>query len=404
MSRLNEIAGGAPSWDGWQEATRLLDAMDEGPQRAAVEQFERASAHWPSALNPWTGFDLAPGLELRRSPGHWVKEVYSGQHAPKHALIRILESPRRPMGAQKLECLLLADAPLAGLTQVGFDQVRVSGGFLKALKGDGAWRRWKALRLWTCGLTASALKLLGAAELTSLEMLNLEQNQLGEEGVKGFVKAPGLASLKAVHLGSNQLDASAAQALGSSDWAPRLAWLNLSSNRLYDVALERLAASGLPLLRELDLSRNQVGQRTAAWAKGMPGLETLWLNDTNATDEGVAELLGAAPSLRSLKLDATGVGDRGARAIASSGQRWSSLSLRSTAITPAGLGEILDSPAAAEVERLELGSGFDLANAQRLIEGACPKLRYLGWHGAELGEGVVERLRANPRLKAAMPY
>ena len=27
----------------------------------------------------------------RRSPPHWVKEIYSGKHAPKHALVRVLE-------------------------------------------------------------------------------------------------------------------------------------------------------------------------------------------------------------------------------------------------------------------------------------------------------------------------
>lgn len=404
MQKLTALAAATPTYDAWQEATRLLDAMGDAAQAEAVRAFEGASPHWPTGLDPWTGFSLDAGLELRRSPPHWVKEVYAGQHAPKHALVRILESPRRPMGAQKLENLLSEGARLENLQQVGFDQAKITGAFLKALKDDGPWRRWKALRLWTCGLNASALKALGVAGLSSLEQLNLEQNRLGEAGLKGLAKAPGLPALTGLHLGANDLDASAAQALAATDWFGRLTWLNLASNKLYDVGMAQLTASGLPALRTLDLSLNQVGQSTAAWAAGLPAVETLRLGNTNATDEGVEALVERLPALRELHLDATGVGDRGALAIAASGHPWRALALRSTAITGEGLGAILRSPAAAEIERLELGSGFTLANARLLVDGACPKLKFLWWHGPELGEGVEAALRANPRLAATLPY
>ena len=98
------------------------------------------------------------------------------------------------------------------------------------------------------------------------------------------------------------------------------------------------------------------------------------------------------------------MGDRGALALAAGAQRWRALSLQSTAITPAGLGAILRSPGAATIERLELGSGFDLDNARLLVGGACPKLRHLWWNGPELGEGVEKALRADPRIAATLPY
>lgn len=404
MKKLIRLASGTPSYDSWQEATRLLDAMPPEEQAEAVLAFDAASSHWPTDLDPWTGMTLAPGQELRRSPTHWVKEVYSGQHAPKHALVRILESPQRPMSGQKLENLLAPEAKVTQAQQVGFNQTRVSGGFLKALKGDGVWRRWRALRLWTCDLKAPALKLLGAAQLSSLEMLNLEQNRLGEAGLAGLAKAPGLTALTAVHLGSNALDASALRLLGQTDWAPRLSWLRLSYNPLYDAALDQLVAAGLPSLRTLDVSHTHVGQRGDAWAAGMPGLEALQLHNTAATDEGVASLLARLPALRSLNLDATSVGDRTARAIAEGPQRWKALSLQSTKLTPEGLGALLRAPSLAEVERLELGSGFDLANAKLLIDGACPKLKHLWWHGPEIGAGVEAALRASARLAATLPY
>lgn len=404
MKKLVDLATGTPTYDRWQEATRVLDGLAPDAQEDAARAFEAATAHWPTALNPWTGFDLAPGLELRRSPEHWVKEIYAGQHAPKHSLVRILESPRRPMGAQKLELLLTADARIENVRQVGYNQLKVSSGFLKALKGEGPWRKWKALRLWTCDLKASALKLLGAADLSNLEMLNLEQNHLGEEGIKGLVKAPGFSALTSVHLGLNDLDAAAADALGRMDWARRLTWLNLHINKLHDEGLDRLVGDGLTALRTLDLSENHVGHRTADWSRGLPGLESLRLNKTAVTDAGIEAMLPNLPALHSLNLDATGVGDRGALAIAAGGQRWKALSLQSTAITPAGLGAILRSPGAASMEQLNLGSGFDLDNAMLLVGGACPTLRRLWWNGPEIGKGVEKALRADPRIAATLAY
>ncbi len=404
MSKLTALASGAPTWDAWQQATRLLDGLSHGEQLAAARDFEAASSHWPTRLNPWVGFDGFEGSELRRSPAHWVKEVYSGQHAPKHSLVRVLDSPRRPMGAQKLENLLAPEAQLAHVRQVSFDQARVSSGFLKALKGEGPWRRWTALRLWTCDMKASGLKLLGAAELTSLEQLNLEQNRLGEEGLKGLAKIPGLRSLTAIHLGSNRLDASAMDALAKTDWARRLTWLNLSANQLHDPGMERLTDGGLPALRELDLSHDPVGQDTAAWSKGLPNLATLRMNNTNVTGEGLAAMLPNLPALDTLVLDATTVSDRGASAIAASPNRFKSLQLMDSGITPAGLGEILRSPAVAEVERLMLGSGLELDNAELLVGGACPRLRFLWLNGPELGEGVERVLRADPRLVATLRH
>lgn len=404
MKELSTLAAGAPTWDAWQQVVRTLDELSVDAQASAARAFNEASAHWPTKLNPWVGFDGLQDSELRRSPPHWVKEIYSGQHAPKHSVLRVIDSPRRPMGAQKLENLLAPEARIENARQVGFDQAKVTSGFLKGMKGDGAWRRWTALRLWTCDMKASGLKLLGAADLSALEMLNLEQNRMGEEGLKGLAKAPGLKSLTAIHLGSNRLDASAAAALGAMDWARKLTWLNLAANQLHDPGLELLTQGALPALRELDLSHNHVGQETAAWSRGLPNLTALRMNNTNATGEGLAAMLPNLPALEAIVLDATTVGDRGAEAIAAAPNRWKTLQLQDSDITPAGLAKILASPSVESVERLVLGSGFDLANAQRLIDGACPRLRFLWWNGSEIGEGVEKALRADKRLAATLPH
>ena len=405
MSTLTQLAAGTPDYDRWTEVVRALDDLPEAEQEAAVRAFEEASAHWPTALDPWTGFNISPGIELRRSPAHWVQEIYSGRYAPKHDAVRILESPRRPMRAQKLELLLDPGARLRHVVQVGYDQAKVSAGFLKALRGEGTWRRWRALRLWTCDLKAPALKALGAADLTALEQLNLEQNRMGEAGIVGLSKAPGFAALTAIHLGLNDLDASAARALGATDWVRRLTWLDLHTNRLSDAALDLLAADGaIRRVRWLSLGRNRVGLAASPWMSEVPALESLQLHEAAVTAAGLEALLAQAQALHTLNLTATELGDRGAQAIAASGRRFRALSLEQTGMTPAGLGAVLRSPAAAEVERLHLGSGFDLANARLLIDGACPRLKQLWWYGPELGKGVESALRGDPRIAATLPH
>lgn len=402
---MKDLAAGTPDYDRWMQVTQALDALSPGEQETAVQEFEAASAHWPTTLDPWTGFSLDPGIELRRSPTHWVQEIYSGQYAPKHDVARIIESPRRPMRGQKLECLLDPGARLRHVTQVGFDQAKISAGFLKALKGDGTWRQWRALRLWTCAMKAPALKVLGAADLTSLQQLNLEQNHLGEAGILGLAKAPGFAALTAVHLGFNDLDASAAKALGATDWVRRLTWLNLHYNRLSDAALDLLADGGATRqLRWLCLSDNRVAQTPSPWMSALPALESLRLNNTTVTAAGLASLLAHTTALHTLNVSGTDIGDDGAQAIAASGQRFKSLALGTTGMSPTGLGAILRSPAAADVERLELGAGFDLANAKLLIDGACPRLKVLWWHGPEIGPGVEAALRGNARIAATLPH
>ncbi|MBK8692357.1 MAG: hypothetical protein IPN17_08660 [Deltaproteobacteria bacterium] len=208
-----------------------------------------------------------------------------------------------------------------------------------------------------------------------------------------------------MHLGLNDLDAAAARALGQMDWVYRLTWLNLQYNKLQDAALDLLSEGGATRqLRWLSLSQNQVGQAPSRWMSALPCLESLQLNESAITAPGLEALLTQAPALHTLNLAPTGIGDHGAQAIAASGRRFKALSLGTTGMTPAGLGAILRSPAAADIERLELGDGLDLANAKLLVEGACPRLEFLWWHGPEIGEGAEAVLRTNPRIAATLPY
>lgn len=189
------------------------------------------------------------------------------------------------------------------------------------------------------------------------------------------------------------------------DWVHRLTWLNLQYNELRDAALDLLAEGGATRhLRWLSLSHNRVGQTASRWMSALPSLESLQLNESAITAAGLEALLAQAPALHTLNLAATGLGDDGARVLAASDRRFKALALGMTGMTPAGLGAILRAPAAADIERLELGAGLDLANAKLLIEGACPKLKVLWWYGPELGKGVEAALRANPRIASTLPH
>ncbi|MCK6523889.1 hypothetical protein L6R49_20975 [Myxococcota bacterium] len=405
MPSIAALAKGTPSAEAWRSVTEQLNMLRGPALEAAVAEFEDNSAHWPTRLDPWQGYSSGADIELRRSPQGWVKEIYAGLHSPKHRLIRVLDSPLRLKRGEALEHALGPDAQLPNLRQIAFDQSKLSGGFLKSWRGEGPWRRWEALRLWTCGLSPANLKLVAAADLHGMSMLNLEQNRFGQDGAAAMVKAPGFAALRALHLGNNSLDAGAAQALNPAKWLRALTWLDLGMNALYDSAMELLTANGaLEALTTLNLSRCPVGADTSRWAASLPNLESLNLSNTALGDDGLVPFVEGGLELKHLRLDATHVGDAGLRALAKGRQRWRSLSLMSIEATAAGLGALLRSPSLQQVERLELGAGLTRENARLLADGACPSLKFLWWHGPELGEGAEALIRGDARLARCLPY
>ncbi|MFT5683243.1 MAG: hypothetical protein ACI8RZ_004174 [Myxococcota bacterium] len=393
-SNLERLARGKPKYESWQKVTVLLDGLSPEAQSDAVDCFEAASTHWPTGLDPWTGFSLEPGIELRRSPTTWVKEVYLGQHAPKHRCIRILESPRRPMRGQKLANLLSEGAETTNLSQVGYNQQRVSAGYLKSWKGEGAWQQWQALRLWTCELKPGPLKALVKANLTSLSSLNLTQNHMGPAGAAVLVKAPGFSALTGISLDYNRLGSEGAGHLARADWMQRIERLDLAYNGLDDVGLAALVEQGLPALRWLSLADNPFGA-SGAWMAGLPALEHLDLSGTQLTDAALTELLGHGEKLSSLVVKKTGIGDAAARSIAGHGPSLKTLDLSETKLTPTGLAAILTGPVAKGIRGLRLREGLDMANAQRILDGACPKLKKLWWHGPSVAEPVSDALKAS---------
>ena len=390
-----------PNYQSWQALCELLDRLSPEEQAAAVEQAEAGMGGWPTELELWSGFTLAEGAELRRSPGRWAQEILRGEHQDKHRLIRIFESRGALRGGQ--EPLSLLDARLPAVAQVGFDQARLPSGFFKALHGAGPWERWQYLRLWTCDLKPAALKALARARLSDMALLNLSQNRFGPKGAAALQKAPAFTALRKVDLGLNGLGAEGAAALAGASWAAGLEALSLEHNGL-NAADVAVVLGGCPRLSMLRLEGNPLPEA------GDPGdwpaaeLRALELDQVSVEGAWLARLLAAAPRLESLSLVKTGVGDAGAEAIADSGHAWRALDLSEAELSPAGMQAILRSPGVSGLRRLTLGQGADRAAAKLLIDGACPELEYLWWFGPGVSDEVGAMLRADPRLGPLLPY
>ncbi len=412
--KLESLAERAPSKNHWATIISLMDKFSVSFQAKAVARFEEVTSHWPVELLPWTelnhwprGFTpwaMGPGMEQRRSPSHWTQEIYRGEHAPKHRLIRVFDSCLRLRRGEKTTNLLAPESEVERVVQLNFDQARIPTAFFKALKGEGAWRRWRTLRLESCNLKPGPLKALAKAELSAMEDLGLTQDCFGPEGVKALLKAPGFSALRGLDLGGNSIGSEGAAHLAQAHWLPQLERLGLINNGLDDEALNLLTAGDLGGLRWLDLRYNNIGVCPKGWVSGLSGLRSLNLASTSIMPSGLETLIDGLPELEDLSLSKAKIGDRGAEVIAQADRRWRSLVLDGCQLSSAGLKAILISPVAVGLKRLFLGSGLDMENARLLSEGACPELEYLWFYGPETGDGATNHIRNSSNLKTALPY
>jgi uncharacterized protein (TIGR02996 family) len=100
----------------------------------------------------------------------------------------------------------------------------------------------------------------GSAHLARLTTLDLEGNDLGDEGAVALAGSAHLAGLTTLLLWSNRIGDDGVRALARSPHLARLTRLDLSANAVADGGLEALASA--PLLKRLtllDLQRNRIG-------------------------------------------------------------------------------------------------------------------------------------------------
>lgn len=409
IAKITNLAKGHPDYKNlkWKKVVAAFDALPVDQQAEAVEAFEAASTHWPSRVDGWAGVDGSPDYEMRRSPLHWVKEVYTGNHQPKHRLIRILESPRRPLRGQSLPEVFNPDNELTNVAQVGYDQVKLPGTFWRQLKGAGAWQRWRVLRLWTCELKPAQLKPLVKIDFSALESLVLTQNWLRAPGAKALATAPGFEGIKALEFSLNGIGVEGARELAGAKWLTELERAAFKYNSLDDEALEHLTEGGkLAQLQELDLSNNPLGPEPGRWAPRLPELRRLTVEESEISDVALAALIGGldGAKLESLKTLKTAFGDASARALIDSGARLKRLDVRGGELTAEGASALIESEAAQPLEALFFGRGFTMAHVEKLAEGALPNLKEISWRQDEMDADPTAFIKSSPRLAKLYPY
>jgi uncharacterized protein (TIGR02996 family) len=311
-------------------------------------------------------------------------------------------------------------------------------------------RNLTALNLHACKLRADGGVSLGSSQhLAGLTRLNLCANALYDKGVEGLTRSKHLWGLTDLDVGwFNNVGPRGAAALATSPRMVQLVRLKLDHNRLRERGATALGDGGLPVLRSLDVSFNNIGDAGAAallTSTALPCLHTLNLAGNELT-AAVWRVAPAAPlrdrlhlnlsqnpladgaamvdsallaACVSLELNRCDLGDTEADALARSrgltGLR--SLHLAMNAITGEGLATLARSPYLGSLHSLSLahnplGSGgveglLDSQLAWQLthLDLSCCQLPAID--GGRLAaakslESLVElRLRGNPRLDLA---
>lgn len=108
----------------------------------------------------------------------------------------------------------------------------------------------KTLSLWGNSIRARGAVLLGDAPLSSLRMLLLAGNGIGDEGAVALANNPHLGNLEQMDLGSNRISDEGARAILGSPHLLRLTNLNLSGNRVSTAVVEALSGRFDPTVND----------------------------------------------------------------------------------------------------------------------------------------------------------
>jgi uncharacterized protein (TIGR02996 family) len=166
-----------------------------------------------------------------------------------------------------------------------------------------------------------AVALASSPHLANLTTLGLYGNRIGAEGAKALAGSPHLANLATLDLRGNDIGDEGAEALAGSRHLANLATLDLRGNGIGDEGAVALAESPyLDGLVTLDLSFNGIGAEGAVALASSPHLAklaTLLLNHNGIEDEGAKALAGSPrlAKLTSLELHDNEIGDEGTEAL-----------------------------------------------------------------------------------------
>jgi len=143
---------------------------------------------------------------------------------------------------------------------------RVGERSTRALGGNEGFAKLRSFDLASCGLTPAAAGLLGGVRtLPALRRLNLRNNPLRSEGLRRFLAGPLVRTLDWLDLDRCELGDEGAAVLAAADPLPALRVLWLADNRIGDAGARVLAASpALAAVRSLHLRGNAIGDAAKA--------------------------------------------------------------------------------------------------------------------------------------------
>jgi len=215
----------------------------------------------------------------------------------------------------------LAQAPhLASLEQLWLGHNQLQGGIAALTRGQ-AWPHLKALHLEASDLRGDdILALANACVLPAIEVLDVDDNPVGDEGARVLAQPEAFPTLKTLQLFNAGLTSAGLHHLVCAPRLTQLVCLDLASNPMDDTVIEALARRrDIGALREIYLSSTQLevcGLERLTQALWWSQLEGVWLDGNPLGDVGALLLAFAdAPSLKTLRLNDCGVGDDGARAL-----------------------------------------------------------------------------------------
>jgi len=236
------------------------------------------------------------------------------------------------------------------------------------------------------------LNLCKSAQLTRLQVLNLNANDMTDQSVTALSRSAALASLTHLSIANNALGFDGLDALlRASELPRRLLALDLSHNPgLLAEAHGRLARSRkLSRLRELSLEGleiDDVGMRQLVYARVFSRLQQLSLASNRLTDAGVA-LIAKSPYLVNLRVldlreqGGEGIGSDGHVALADSAglSKLRELRLAGSAIEDRGLIALSKTRTLGRLEVLDVSnSGVTTAGIRAIAESsALPHLRLI---------------------------
>ncbi len=213
--------------------------------------------------------------------------------------------------------------------------------------------RWplRYLSLSKNALGDEAAKLLSATGPSSLEGLDLDDNDVTAAGMSAIVASEALSGLRTLRLGTNRI--------GSvSELAPtmqRLESLDLRDNRLGDDGARALLHVRADHLTNLNVARNGISAPAIEELSGAPWFGGLGVLDVSGNPIGAAGgvVLGAR-MLSDLDLSRTGLGDKGLEALCRAELRPTRLALDGCDITDRGVEILAGSRIVSRLETLSL--------------------------------------------------